>query len=215
MKEYNCIIWDWNGTLLDDVALNMGIADAMLKKRGLNPIESMEYYLREFDFPVIDFYRKVGFDLENEDFTLIAREYAYLYNENYPSAEIFSDVSEILSLIKHSGKQQLIISATEQGYLLKQVAYFELEHFFTDILGSGNVLGNSKIETAKKWMQENGYNPDEVLFVGDTLHDLETAKAIGCDCALVARGHNSRERLVATGCNVYENLEFLKEAVKK
>lgn len=215
MKEYNCIIWDWNGTLLDDVALNMGIADAMLKKRGLNPIESMEYYLREFDFPVIDFYRKVGFDLENEDFTLIAREYAYLYNENYPSAEIFSDVSEILSLIKHSGKQQLIISATEQGYLLKQVAYFELEHFFTDILGSGNVLGNSKIETAKKWMQENGYNSDEVLFVGDTLHDLETAKAIGCDCALVARGHNSRERLVATGCNVYENLEFLKEAVKK
>lgn len=215
MKEYNCIIWDWNGTLLDDVALNMGIADAMLKKRGLNPIESMEYYLREFDFPVIDFYRKVGFDLENEDFTLIAREYAYLYNENYPSADIFSDVSETLSLIKHSGKQQLIISATEQGYLLKQVAYFELEHFFTDILGSGNVLGNSKIETAKKCMQENGYNPDEVLFVGDTLHDLETAKAIGCDCALVARGHNSRERLVATGCNVYENLEFLKEAVKK
>ena len=213
MKEYKCIIWDWNGTLLDDVSLNIAIADAMLEKRGLKSIESIEYYLREFDFPVIDFYRKVGFDLENEDFTLIAREYAYLYNENYPTAEIFSDVAGTLSLIKHSGKEQLIISATEQGYLLKQVAYFELEHFFTDILGSGNVLGNSKIETAKRWMRDKGYNPEDVLFIGDTLHDFETARSIGCDCALVARGHNSFERLAATGCNVYENLEFLKEAV--
>ena len=213
MKKYNCIIWDWNGTLLDDVALNKGIADAMLEKRGLRPVESMEYYLREFDFPVIDFYRKVGFDLENEDFALIAREYACLYNENYPTADIFPDVTEILSLIKHSGREQLIISATEQGYLLKQVAYFELEHFFTDILGTGNVLGNSKIETAIRWMKDKGYNPDEVLFIGDTLHDKETARAIGCDCALVARGHNSKERLLATGCEVYDNLGFLKDVV--
>ncbi len=215
MKEYNCIIWDWNGTLLDDVPLNIEIVNTLLTERGKRAVESKEYYLEEFCFPVIDFYKKVGFDLENEDFTLIAREYAALYNANYPTADIFPDVTEILSLIKHSGKEQLIISATEQGYLLKQVAYFELEHFFTDILGSGNVLGSSKIETAKKWMQDRGYNPGEVLFVGDTLHDLETAKAIGCDCALVSRGHNSRERLVRTGCKVYDSLDFLKEAVKK
>ncbi|MBQ7005243.1 MAG: HAD family hydrolase [Clostridia bacterium] len=215
MKEYNCIIWDWNGTLLDDVPLNMEIVNTLLTERGKKPVESREYYLREFDFPVRDFYLKVGFDLENEDFSLIAREYASLYNENYPHADIFSDARDVLSLIKHSGKEQLIISATEQGYLLKQVAYFELEYFFTDILGSGNVLGSSKIETAKRWMKEKGYNPDEVLFVGDTLHDFETAKAIGCDCALVSRGHNSRERLEKTGCDVYDSLEFLKETVKK
>ncbi len=215
MKEYNCIIWDWNGTLLDDVALNIGIVNALLEKRGLSSIESKEYYLREFTFPVIDFYRKVGFELDKEDFTLIAREYAYLYNENYPLADIFPDVTQVLSFIKNSGKEQLIISATEQGYLLKQVAYFELEHYFTDILGSGNVLGSSKIETAKRWMSNNGCNPAQVLFIGDTLHDAETARAIGCDCVLVARGHNSRERLLATGCEVYDSLSFLKEAVKK
>lgn len=215
MKEYSCIIWDWNGTLLDDVALNIGIVNALLTQRGKKAIESKQYYLKQFCFPVIDFYEKVGFELDKEDFTLVARQYAMLYNENYPTAEIFPDVVKTLSAIKHSGKQQLIISATEQGYLLKQVAYFELEHFFTDILGAGNVLGSSKIETAKKWMQDRHFNPEEVLFVGDTLHDLETARAIGCDCALVARGHNSRERLVETGCRVYDSLEFLNEAVAK
>lgn len=215
MKDYKCIIWDWNGTLLDDVPLNMEIVNTLLTKRGRKPLESLEYYLREFDFPVIDFYVKVGFDLENEDFTLVAREYASLYNESYPRAEIFHDAREVLSLVKHSGKEQIIISATEQGYLTKQVEYFELEHFFTDVLGSGNVLGSSKIETAKRWVRERSFDPSQVLFVGDTLHDAETARAIGCDCVLVARGHNSRERLERTGCAVYDSLEFLKEAVKR
>lgn len=211
MSEYKCIIWDWNGTLLDDVSLNIGIVNTLLRERGKKPVESVEYYKQEFSFPVIDFYRKVGFELDNEDFTLVARQYASLFNEGYPHAEIFPDAEETLRYVKHSGKEQLIISATEQGYLLKQVAYFELEQYFTDILGSGNVLGSSKIETAEKWMREKGIDPEEVLFVGDTIHDFETAEAIGCDCVLVSRGHNSKERLIKTGCKIYDDLEFLRK----
>lgn len=211
MKDYKCIIWDWNGTLLDDVSLNIDIVNTLLTERGREKIRSVEYYKSEFDFPVIDFYRKVGFDLENEDFTLIARRYAALFDEGYPHAEIFPDVREILAHIKHSGREQVIISASEQGYLLRQVEYFELEQYFTDILGVGDVLGSSKTELAKKWMQKTGIDPADVLFIGDTLHDLETAEAIGCDCVFVARGHNSRERLLKTGKNVYENFSFLKE----
>lgn len=211
MKDYKCIIWDWNGTLLDDVSLNIKIVNTLLSERGVREIESVDYYKKEFDFPVIDFYRKVGFDLENEDFTLIARRYAALFDEGYPHAEIFFDAEATLAEIKHSGKEQVIISASEQGYLLKQVEYFELEQYFTDILGVGDVLGSSKTEVAKKWMREKELDGSDVLFIGDTLHDLETAKAIGCDCVFVARGHNSRERLVATGHKVYEDFSFLKE----
>lgn len=215
MSEYKCIIWDWNGTLLNDVPLNIGIVNTLLKERGLRTVESMDFYKKEFTFPVIDFYRKVGFDLENEDFSLIARRYAFLFNERYPHAEIFGDAEEILRLIKQSGTEQLIISATEQGYLLKQVEYFELEQYFTDILGVSDVLGSSKIERAKKWMESRGFDGREVLFIGDTVHDFETARAIGCECALVSRGHCSKERLIATGCRVYENLEFLRETVAR
>ncbi len=211
MKKYKCIIWDWNGTLLDDVELNLSICNTLLSERGKQPIPSKAYYLQEFTFPVYDFYKKVGFDLENEDFSLIARRYASLYNENYPHADVFPDAVRILSEIKHSGKQQLIISATEQGYLLKQVRYFELEQYFTDILGTGDVLGKSKVQIAQKWMNENSFLAQDVLFVGDTLHDYEVARSLGCDCALVCRGHNSRKRLEETDCEVFDDLCFLKE----
>ncbi len=213
MSDYKCIIWDWNGTLLNDVPLNMRIVNTLLNERGVRPLESEEYYKTEFSFPIIDFYRKIGFDLEKEDFTLIAREYARLFDEGYPEAEIFPDVEQMLYLIKHSGKEQLIISASEQGYLLKQVEYFELSHYFTDILGVSDVLGSSKIERARGWIKERGIDPSEVLFIGDTEHDFDTAKAIGCDCVLVARGHNSRKRLEKTGCRVYDDLEFVRDTV--
>ncbi len=211
MPRYKCIIWDWNGTLLDDVSLNIGIVNTLLSERGVDIIDSVDFYKKEFGFPVIDFYRKVGFDLENEDFTLIARQYAFLFNERYPHAEIFSDAEEALRLVKYSGREQLIISATEQGYLLKQVDYFELSHYFIDILGVSDVLGSSKTERAKKWIAERDIDPREVLFIGDTAHDYDTAKAIGCDCVLVSRGHYSEERLAETGCQVYKNLSFVKE----
>ena len=213
MSDYKCIIWDWNGTLLNDVPLNMRIVNMLLNERGVRSLESEEYYKNEFSFPIIDFYRKIGFDLENEDFTLIAREYARLFDEGYPEADIFPDAEQMLYLIKHSGREQLIISASEQGYLLKQVEYFELSHYFTDILGVSDVLGSSKIERAKGWIKERGIDPSEVLFIGDTEHDYDTARAIGCDCALVARGHNSRERLEAMGCRVFDDLAFVRDLV--
>ena len=213
MSDYKCIIWDWNGTLLNDVPLNMRIVNTLLAERGVRPLEGEDYYKTEFSFPIIDFYRKIGFDLEKEDFTLIAREYARLFDEGYPEAEIFPDAEQMLYLIKHSGKEQLIISASEQGYLLKQVEYFELSHYFTDILGVSDVLGSSKIERARGWIKERGIDPSEVLFIGDTEHDFDTAKAIGCDCVLVARGHNSRKRLEKTGCRVYDDLEFVRDTV--
>ena len=213
MSDYKCIIWDWNGTLLNDVPLNMGIVNTLLSERGKKLVDSVDYYKREFCFPVIDFYRKVGFDLENEDFTLIARQYARLFDEGYPDAEIFPEAEEILRFVKHSGKEQVIISASEQGYLLKQVEYFELSHLFTDILGVSDVLGISKIERAKKWIAEKEFDSQDVLFIGDTEHDFDTARAIGCDCVLVSRGHNSRERLLKTGCRVYDDLDFVKDLI--
>ena len=214
MSDYKCIIWDWNGTLLDDVPLNINVVNTLLSERGLKTVDSLDYYKSEFSFPIIDFYRKLGFDLENEDFHLIAREYARLFDEGYPHADVFPDAEEMLRLVKHSGKEQLIISASEQGYLLKQVEYFELSHYFTDILGVSDVLGSSKIERAKKWMAERDIDPETVLFIGDTEHDCDTARAIGCDCVLVSRGHNSKERLCRTGCRVYDDFSFIKELLK-
>lgn len=213
MAKYKYVMWDWNGTILDDLQMNFDIENILLSKRGLKPIKDISEYHEKFCFPIIHFYEKLGFDLEKEKFEIIAREYAHLYDEMYPAAEIFESAERILQKIKNAGIRQLIISQTEQSYLTKQVTYFELEHLFTDILGNSDIYARSKVGVAQKWMAENGADPSQILFIGDTIHDKEVADSIGCDCVLIAKGHNSKQRLLSSGGVVLSDISEIEKTV--
>ena len=95
---------------------------------------------------------------------------------------------------------------TESRWLFSQVAFHGIDHLFSDILGTGDIYARSKVEIAKKWMAEKGVSGNEVLFVGDTTHDFEVAQSIGCECVLIARGHNSRAALEKTGAKVIDSI---------
>ncbi len=211
--KYKYIMWDWNGTLLDDLQMNYDIENILLSDRGLRQMTDISEYLQKFRFPIIDFYRDLGFDLKNESFEDIARCYAHLYDEMYPSAELFEGAERILRKIKNEGIRQIIVSQTEQSYLNRQVTYFEIEHLFTDILGNSDIYARSKVAVAQNWMKENGAEPSEVLFIGDTVHDKEVADSIGCDCVLIARGHNPKEKLLSTGVPVLCDISEIERLV--
>ena len=213
MPKFKYIIWDWNGTLLDDVDINIEIINSLLRERGLPLIDSPDKYKNLFGFPIQNFYKELGFNFEKEPFEAVARQYAFMYDEMYPSAEISFETEELLRTFKQEGVGQVIISATEQKFLLKQVTYFELEHYFTEILGTSDIYVRSKVSVAQKWMQENGISADEVLFVGDTTHDKEVADSIGCECILIPKGHQSRDILTFSGAIIADSLKDIEKAV--
>ena len=68
------IIWDWNGTLINDIWLVVEIMNKMLKKRSLSEID-LKKYREIFDFPVIDYYAKLGFDFSKESFEELTVEF--------------------------------------------------------------------------------------------------------------------------------------------
>ncbi len=206
MRRYDFVLWDWNGTLLDDLELNLSIENELLRRRGLFERADRDYYLAHFSFPIIDFYRSLGFDFTKEDYAAVACEYADLYASKLHEAALFGDAAPVLDALAKDGVRQVVISATEHDLLQKQVASYGLTGRFDDVLGSENNLGKSKVAVARDWLRRQQADPRRTLFVGDTTHDFETAQAIGCDCVLVCRGHNSRERLESTGCPVFDNL---------
>jgi phosphoglycolate phosphatase len=61
------IIWDWNGTLLDDTELSVQTMNQMLQKRNLQQLTHASYK-EVFSFPVKDYYRKIGFNFTSEPF---------------------------------------------------------------------------------------------------------------------------------------------------
>ena len=215
MSKFRYIMWDWNGTLLDDLKANFDTINKLLSDRNLPQMKSLEEYRSLFCFPVIGFYEKTGFDLENEKFENIAKDYVREYYSRFFECELFNESEAILRYILTSGREQLIVSATEQESLLKQVEEFGIDHLFTEILGMSDIYARSKVELAERWIKEKGVNPSEVLFIGDTTHDKEVADSIGCRCILISSGHNSKERLLFTGCDVFESISdvisFLEE----
>lgn len=212
-KEY--ILWDWNGTLLDDLQLNLDIENVLLTKRGLPPLPSREFYLENFGFPIVDFYVLTGFDFQKEPYEAVADDYAAEYEKRLNDVFLFDDTAKVLDELNRRGLKQVIISATNQNVLLRQVEHFGIADKFQAIIGTQNNLGFSKVQFAVKWMQENNVIPDRALFIGDTQHDCETAKAIGCDCFLVATGHNSKNRLIKTGCETFDSLTDVLERLTK
>ena len=66
MNKTPYIIWDWNGTLIDDVSAAVNALNRMLSIRGVAPV-TRDFYRAHFGFPVRPFYAVVGLDLEKED----------------------------------------------------------------------------------------------------------------------------------------------------
>lgn len=194
MKKYDIIAWDFNGTVLDDVQIGIESINVLLSRRGLNTINTREEYKNSFRFPIIEWYKTLGFDFEKEDYEVVAHEWVAEYLKRESLATLCDGVKTMLEYFKTKEKKQIIISASEISMLNRQLSSLGVAPYFDEVIGKNDVFAGGKIETAKLWREKN---TGTMLFIGDTDHDLETAQAIGADCVLVASGHQSYERLNA------------------
>jgi len=210
LSKYKHIIWDWNGTLINDIWLVVEIMNKMLKKRNMPGIDSKKY--REiFDFPVIDYYAKLGFNFSKESFEELTVEFISEYYTRFNECKLFNEVEEVLKKIRDMGIPQSILSASKEDVLIEKIKYYGISKYFNRIIGLENHYAESKVEKGKEWIAELNLDPQDVLLMGDTAHDYDVSKHIGCDCLLVANGHYSYERLAKLGVDV---IGTLKEMIK-
>jgi phosphoglycolate phosphatase len=208
MNRYKHIIWDWNGTLLDDACLVVDVMNGLLNKRSL-PLITKEQYMEVFNFPVIDYYKRLGFDFSRERFESISEEFIEAYHGSCYSCSLQNHARQTLHAFSEAGITQSILSAAHQEILEYSTRYYEIENYFIRLVGLDNHHAGGKVENGRKWISELPYAPDEVLLIGDTTHDYEVAKVMGCSCALIANGHHKEERLKACGVPVFRSLAEL------
>ena len=204
--NYTDIIWDFNGTILDDVDAGIRSVNKMLSDRGLDTIKDKEHYRRLFKFPIIEYYRELGFDFEAEPYEVLAPIWVAEYLENCKQSKIREGFMGVFLAFRKMNVRQYVLSATELSMLKSQLSALGIADLFNGIYGLDNIHAHSKTELARVWCLEH---PDaKVLFVGDTDHDYLTARAIGADCALVCGGHHSKEKLLSCeGAAVYDSLD--------
>lgn len=204
-NNYSHILWDWNGTLLNDSWLCVEVLNTLLKEIDKPPL-NLEEYRSNFNFPVIDFYKFLQFETDPKNFQLISQKFINKYEERWlKECTLHTEVKNTLLKISDMGISQSILSAAHSAALEIGLSHFKIKPFFVSIIGTNNIYAKGKIENAKKWMDENIMNPQKILLIGDTLHDYEVAKAIGVNCALIPNGHCSFDRLKQLNAKVVQN----------
>ena len=204
----NTIIWDWNGTLLNDTDYCVSTMNALLADREL-PLLNTKKYREVFSFPVKDYYQTIGFDFTKEDFSIPAHQYIDLYNRGFDQCSLQESTVEVLSFFRAKGVRQFVLSAMEHEMLEKTLNQKGILHFFEGVAGLTDHYAVSKVDQGKMLMKNFGIEQAKTWLIGDTVHDFEVADALGITCVLVAEGHQSAERLYKTDAKVIRNLQQL------
>jgi phosphoglycolate phosphatase len=204
----NSVIWDWNGTLLNDVELCINSVNSLLKDRNL-PLINTKTYKEVFSFPVQEYYKTLGFDFEKEDFSVSAHQYIDLYYAGFHSCSLQKNAIEVLNSFREKGIRQFVLSAMEHEMLEKTLELKGISKFFEGVAGLKDHFAVSKIEVGRQLIHNFGINREKTWLIGDTIHDFEVAHQLGIKCILIADGHQTFERLENTGGIVIDNIQQL------
>ena len=205
--EYQTVVWDFNGTLLDDLGIGIASINALLARRGMPLVESHDAYHRIFCFPIREYYRRLGFDFSREPYEELAVEWVNEYRSREGQAPLRAGAESLLRRLASLGIRQIVLSATEQGMLLEQLQALGVAHYFDRIIGRDDIYASDKVALARS--SASLFGDGRILVIGDTVHDLETAAALGADAVLLLGGHTSRDALEALGCAFCRDLETL------
>lgn len=199
------VIFDFNGTVLDDVDVCIKAENRTIEHFHLDrePL-TKEEYLKIFTFPVKDYYEAVGFDWNTYSYEEVGKYWFGWYRALKDEYKVFDGVVDMLIKNHEHGHQNILLSASSLVELKKQLVELDIAQYFDEVLGIDNIYAGSKVDIALNWIKDK--DPKECLMIGDSLHDLEVAKAMSIDCVLVAKGHQSKEKLLENYDKVVDDI---------
>lgn len=209
IKNYKHVIWDWNGTLLNDVDFCRRIINRILIENKL-PDLSLKKYRDIFTFPVQNYYQTAGLDFTKTSFEILGKDFIDEYESKKLTCSLFENSEIVLSSIHNKGIGQSVLSAYLHDNLVNILDNYNLTKYFDNIIGLDNIYAGSKTHLGLSLVEQLNLPKEQILFIGDTLHDAEVAEAMGVNSILIASGHQVKEKLIGNGRLILDDLSSLK-----
>ena len=181
------VIWDWNGTLWDDLPQVHEATNAALREIG-GPSLTLPEYVGLFTRPLPMFYRRaLGRDLSPPEWEEVNRVFMNSYRSNIHLASLASEAIPALELVARNGATQSILSLYPHGPLTALVDEVGIAHHFTCVEGLRGTPDSSKAGMFPDHLRAaaNGIRPHRVVMIGDTDDDLISAQGAGSSGVLV------------------------------
>lgn len=205
----NHVIWDWNGTLFDDLDIVVRSVNATLRALGAGPIVADDYR-DHYTRPVRIFYdRLLGRRVSADEWTAIDRDFHDSYRSLLAHGALAVGADEALSAVRSSGATQSILSMWWHDELVPMTEGLGVDAFMVRIDGNrGDATGETKavhLERHLLDLRSDGILSEPVV-VGDSLDDARAASAVGVKAVLYDGGSHHRHELEAAGVPVAGSL---------
>jgi phosphoglycolate phosphatase-like HAD superfamily hydrolase len=199
------LVWDWNGTLLDDLSLVVAATNASLAALG-GPSITADDHRRDFRRPIADYYGHVlGRSVSQDEFVKLDRAYHEAYRVGLLDTALTADAEAAMRA--WPGTQSLL-SMWFHEELVPEVARRGLHGLFgrVDGLRAGVVGGGHKAEHLIEHLSALGVDASGAVLIGDSVDDAHAAASVGAACVLYGGGFTHPDRLAETGCPVASTL---------
>lgn len=204
------VIWDWNGTLFDDLHIVVEAVNASIAPFGGGPI-SADDYRNHYQRPVIRFYEALlGRPVGEAEWSKIDVGFHELYRESLPRAGLADDAMTAIEMVKHRGWSQSLLSMWWHDELVPFAHEMGVAGHMVRVDGNQQDAGGAKAVHLEQHINAllSGHElaGDTFVVIGDALDDASAAATVGVACVLYDSGSHLRAELEATGAPVADSL---------
>jgi phosphoglycolate phosphatase-like HAD superfamily hydrolase len=198
------LVWDWNGTLLDDLALVVAATNASLLSAGGGPT-SADDHRRQYRRPISEYYSLLlGRPVDQEEFVRLDKIFHEAYAEGLTTCALAADAMDALG--RWTGTQSLL-SMWFHTELVPTVDRYGLTRYFARVDGNRAAIGGGpKAPHLAAHLAALGVDGADCVLIGDSVDDADAATAVGARCVLYTGGFTDPDRLRGRGVPVATTL---------
>ncbi|MFI6960154.1 HAD family hydrolase [Streptomyces sp. NPDC050149] len=206
-KHRTHLVWDWNGTLLDDNTAVVGATNAAFGEIGLAPI-TLEQYREMYCIPIPRFYERLMGRLPTEaEWERMDGVFHRHYTEQREACGLTEGAAELLAQWQLAGRSQSLLSMYGHEHLVPVVRGYGIERHFVRVDGRTGPSGGSKAQHMERHFAAlDGISPAYTVVIGDAVDDAVAAAHVGAKAVLFTGGSHSRSSLEAAGVPVVDTL---------
>ncbi|GIG67248.1 phosphatase [Phytomonospora endophytica] len=197
------LVWDWNGTLFDDLEAVVSATNDVLTGAGGLAVTA-EQHRERFIRPIADYYSlELGRPVTAEEFVLMDKLFHGSYEKYRLACQPASDARDAIAAWKGT---QSLLSMWHHDNLVPLVDQFGLTGLLNRVDGLRGAGGGSKRPHLEAHLAAIGVEAETVVLIGDSVDDAEAALAVGAAAVLYTGGFTAEAKLRAVGVPVAETL---------
>ncbi|MCX4751250.1 HAD hydrolase-like protein [Kitasatospora sp. NBC_01287] len=193
------VVWDWNGTVKDDLDDHVQALNATLPALGGTPVDR-ETYRAKHTVPIPNFYaRLLGRTITEQEW--ISSDNAFLDHLRVQPVRVRAGAVELMAALREAGHTQSLLSLCPHTTLVREVEEAGIGHFFERVEGRTGASGGTKAAPLAAHLDALGLTGQghRVLLVGDAVDDADAAHANGALAVLHTGGLHHPAKLAAAG----------------